>query len=37
VVAKLFSVREEMFCQALDTAAGKKLFFVVTDTDEVSR
>ncbi len=36
VAAKLFSVREEMFCQALDTAAGKKRFFVIIDTMEVS-
>ncbi len=36
MAAKLFSVREEMFCQALDTAAGKKRFFVIIDTMEVS-
>jgi hypothetical protein len=36
VAAKLFSVRDEMFCQALDTAAGGKLFNVVIDTEEVS-
>jgi len=37
VAAKLFTVRDEMFCQALNTAAGGRLYNVVVDTAEVSR
>jgi chromosome segregation ATPase len=36
VAAKLFTVRDGMFCQALNTAAGGKLFHVVINTEEVS-
>jgi hypothetical protein len=36
VAAKLFTVRDGMFCQALNTAAGGKLYNVVIDTEEVS-
>ena len=35
MAAKLFTVREGMFCQALNTAAGGKLYNVVIDTEEV--
>jgi structural maintenance of chromosome 2 len=35
--AKLFSVKEERFCQALTTAGGGKLYNVVTDDEIVSK
>ena len=33
VVAKLFSVRDRQFCLGLETAAGGRLYHVVTDTE----
>lgn len=37
VAAKLFSVREQQFCEALTAAGGGKLFNVVTDNEKVSQ
>ena len=35
VAAKLFSVRDQMFCQGLTAAGGGKLYNVVIDTEQV--
>jgi len=37
VAAKLFSVKDDRFCTALETAAGGKLFNVVVDTEQVGK
>ena len=37
MAAKLFSVRDERFCQAVETAAGGKLYNVVIDTEQVGK
>ena len=33
----MFSVRDERFCQAVETAAGGKLYNVVIDTEQVGK
>jgi len=37
VAAKLFRIKDEMFCTGLETAAGGKLYNVVVDTDLVGK
>ena len=37
LVANLFSISDQRFCQALETAAGGKLYNLVVDTDETGR